>query len=153
MELKVHYPVHNGLSLVPIPSHLIQLTSSHPISLRTTLILSSHLCPGLESGVLISRYPANYLLTFLSSPIRPACPSPFILRDLLTLITFSEGYRSPRYETSASVLPLPPSSVLISSSVLSTRIGYYSLRGKFSKSVSFTNKCTPQDYKPYNMEN
>jgi hypothetical protein len=41
-------------------------------------------------------------------PHKPCkAPPPLILRDLITLIIFSEEYKSPRYETSASVLPLP----------------------------------------------
>jgi hypothetical protein len=46
----------------------IQTTSSHPTSLRYILILSSHLCLGLPSHLLDTRFPHKVILNFLTSP-------------------------------------------------------------------------------------
>jgi hypothetical protein len=46
----------------------IQSTPSHPISLRSILILSTHLRLGLPSGLFHSGFPTNILYAFLFSP-------------------------------------------------------------------------------------
>jgi hypothetical protein len=52
-EPKVHHRVHKSPPLVPILSQIQpQSIPSHPISVRTTLILSTHLRLGLPSGLL-----------------------------------------------------------------------------------------------------
>ena len=48
----------------------IQSTPSHPITLRSILILSTHLHLGLPSGLFPSYFPTNILYAFLVSPIR-----------------------------------------------------------------------------------
>jgi hypothetical protein len=57
----------------------IQSTSSHHISLRFILILSTHLLLGLSSGFFPFGFPTNILYTFLYSPIRATCPAHLIL--------------------------------------------------------------------------
>jgi hypothetical protein len=51
-------------------ARVIQSTPSHPISLRSILILSTHLRLGLPSGLLPSGFPSNILFAFLFSPTR-----------------------------------------------------------------------------------
>jgi hypothetical protein len=46
----------------------IQSTPSHPISLRSILILSTHLRLGLPNGLLPYGFPNNILYAFLFSP-------------------------------------------------------------------------------------
>jgi hypothetical protein len=46
---------------------------SHPISLRSILILSIHLQLGLPFGIFPSGFPTNILYAFLFSPIRATC--------------------------------------------------------------------------------
>jgi hypothetical protein len=47
-----------------------QSNPSHPISLKSILISSTHLRLGLPSGLFPSGFPTNILYTFLFSPIR-----------------------------------------------------------------------------------
>jgi hypothetical protein len=59
----------------------IQSIPSHPISLRSILLLSTHLRLGLPSGLYPSGFPTNILYAFLVSPIRPTCSAHLILLD------------------------------------------------------------------------
>jgi hypothetical protein len=65
-------------------------SSPHPISLRSILILSTHLRLGLPSGLFPSGFPTNMLYVFLFSPIHVTYPAHLILFDLIILITFGE---------------------------------------------------------------
>jgi hypothetical protein len=72
---KVHYP---------IPT---QFTPSHPISLRSTLILSTHLRLGHSSGLFPTGFPTNMLYTFLVAPIRSTYPAHLILLHLILWVS------------------------------------------------------------------
>jgi len=52
----------------------IQSIHPHPTSWRSILILSTHICLGLPSGLFPSGFPTKTLYTPLSSPIRAICP-------------------------------------------------------------------------------
>jgi hypothetical protein len=75
--------VHNGSPLNRIFS---QSTTSHVITLRYILILSSHLRLGLSSGLYPSIFPTQISHSFLPSLIRVPCSAHLILLDLITLI-------------------------------------------------------------------
>ena len=64
----------------------IQSMPSHPTSWTSILILSSHLQPGLQSGLLPSGFPTKILYISLLSPRCAAYPSKIILLDLITRI-------------------------------------------------------------------
>jgi len=55
-------------------SRSVHSTSSHPVSLRSTQILSSNLCLDLSSGIFLSGFPTRTLFEFLISPMRATCP-------------------------------------------------------------------------------
>jgi hypothetical protein len=58
----------------------------HPIPLRSILLLSTHLCPGLPSGPFLSSFHTNMLYAFLFASISATCPAHFIFLDLVILI-------------------------------------------------------------------
>jgi hypothetical protein len=64
----------------------IQSMPYNPISLRSILILSTHLRLGLRSDLLPSGFPTNVLYAFVFSSICATCPAHLILLDLIILI-------------------------------------------------------------------
>ena len=56
----------------------IQSIYPHPTSWRSSLILSTHLCLGLPSGLVPFGFLRKTLYTPLSSPIRATCPAHLI---------------------------------------------------------------------------
>jgi hypothetical protein len=72
-NLKIEYGVHKGPPLVLILSH------NNPIhtSLRSILILSTHLRLGLPSGIFPSGFPTNILYAFNLLPHSCYMPRPF----------------------------------------------------------------------------
>jgi len=72
----------------------IQSMPLHTTSWRSILILSSHLCLGLPSGLFLSGFPTKTLYTLLLTPIRATCPAHLILLDFITHKILGEEYRS-----------------------------------------------------------
>jgi len=61
----------------------IHSTPSHPTSISSV--------PSTPSGLFPSGFPETIFYAFLISPMRAVCPFHLILRDLITLIVFSEA--------------------------------------------------------------
>jgi hypothetical protein len=89
---KVHYYVQKAYHWFLYRARCFQPTPSYPTSLRSILILSSHLHLGLTSGVFLSDYPIKLLYAFLISPMCATWPAHLILLHLITLIIFCEAY-------------------------------------------------------------
>jgi hypothetical protein len=85
----------------------IQSTPSHPISLRSILILSTYLRLGLPSGLFPSGLPINILYAFLFSPIRATFPAHLILVYFRNRLIFLRwGVSSPTSNPQAGGPPL-----------------------------------------------
>ena len=85
---KFHYRIYKCPLLVPTLSHIYSVHAPHTTSWRSILILSSHLCLGLPSGLFPSGFPTKTLYTLLLFPTRSTCPANLIvLRHDLANIT------------------------------------------------------------------
>jgi hypothetical protein len=74
-------------------SHINPVHTPHSTSWKPILILSSHLCLCLTSGLLSQFSPPKPCIHFLS-PIHGTWPAHLILLDLINWIIFGEKYRS-----------------------------------------------------------
>ena len=79
---------------VPILSQINPVYAPHPTSWWTTLILSSHLHIGLQSGLFPSGFPTKTVQASLISLMKATCPAHLILLDLIIRKIFGEEYRS-----------------------------------------------------------
>jgi hypothetical protein len=68
----------------------IQYTTSHPVSLRSIVILSCHQCLGLPNGLVPQVFRPKFC-THFSWHIRAMCSAYFIFLDLIALIIFGEA--------------------------------------------------------------
>jgi hypothetical protein len=110
---KVHYCVHKCLHWSRSWARWIQSIPSHPISLRSILIISTYLHLCLLSGVFRSCFPTKIVYAFLFYHMRDKFPSHFFSLDLIILITIGEEYKFWSFSlcTFSNLLSLHPSSV------------------------------------------
>jgi hypothetical protein len=85
---KLHYCVHKS----PPWARSIHSIPPHPISLRSILILFTHLCLGLPSGLFPFGFPTNILYALLFALSHATCPTQLILLDLIMLYILGEKY-------------------------------------------------------------
>ena len=114
----------------------IQSIYPHPTSWRSILILSTHLCLGLPSGLFPSDFPTKILQTSLPSPIRATCPAHLILLDFITHKILGDQYRS--FSSSlCNFLHSPVTSSLLGPHIL--------LNTVFSNTISFLSSFNVSD--------
>ncbi|PNF37612.1 hypothetical protein B7P43_G11949 [Cryptotermes secundus] len=65
----------------------IQSIPFHPIPVSSILMLSTHLCLGLPSGIFPSGFPTDILYGFLISSIHATCHAHLILLHLINILT------------------------------------------------------------------
>jgi hypothetical protein len=112
---KDHYRVHKSPLPGPILSRMNPTHTSNTISLRS-LLISSHLCLGLPSGI----FPSCFQMHAFIFTMRAACSSHLILLDLITLIIFGEEHKLCRSSLCTSFHPLVNSFLLGQNILLST---------------------------------
>jgi hypothetical protein len=81
-----------------------QSTLLYPVSLRSILILSSHLCLDLSHGLFPSSFPSKILNIFLIVCMCATCPAHLTLLNLVTMLIFGEQCS----KFSLSIFPRPP---------------------------------------------
>ena len=114
----------------------IQSIYPHPTSWRSILILSTHLCLGLLSGLLPSCFPIKNLYTPLSLPKRATCPAHLILLDFITHTILDEEYKS-FSSPLCNLLHSPVTSTLLGPNIL--------LNTMFSNTFSFLSSRNVND--------
>ena len=92
-----------SLPLVPVLHQSEKSIHFNSISVKSFLILSSHLHPGLPTVLFPSSCPSEILYTFLFSPTHATWPAHLIHLDLSTQIIFGEEYKS--YTSSLQTFP------------------------------------------------
>jgi len=90
------YGVYKCLPPVPVLSQIKPVHALHLSSWRSILILFSHLCLGLASGLFPSGFSTKTLFTLLLSPLHATCFTHLILY-LITQIVLGEQYRPLSY--------------------------------------------------------
>jgi hypothetical protein len=89
--------VHNSPPLVPILSQMHPVHTLHHISLRSGLILSSHLRLDLPHGLFPARFPTKTLYAFLIARTRATCPAHLILLLINLILPGPEGTTNSPY--------------------------------------------------------
>ena len=115
----------------------IQSIPPHPTSWISILILSSHLCLGIPSGLLPSGFPNKTLFTPLLSPILATWAAHLTLLDFITRTILGEEYRSLSSSLCTFLYSLVTSSHLGSNILLNTL---------FSNTISLRSSLNVRDH-------
>ena len=87
-SVKFRNSIINYLIFQVLTAVLLKFQASWDMTIRSVLILSSHLRVGLPSGLFPSGLRTKTLLAPLMFPIRAICPANLILRDFIARIIF-----------------------------------------------------------------
>jgi len=140
-NLKVHTAFTRARHLSLYWASSIQSLPPHPTYRRSSLILSSNLRLGLQSGLFPLGFPTKALYTPLLSPIRATCPAHLILLDFITRTILDEEYRSLSSSLCSFLHSLFTSS-LLGPNILNTRFSKtLSLRPSLSVSDQVSHPC------------
>jgi hypothetical protein len=108
-NMKVHYGVHKSLPLTPLLSQLNPIHAFHPISLRSILIIFSHLCVSVPTGSFLQVSPPKSCMNF--SPTPYVSNAPPISLSLICITTVylvnNTNHEVHHYSIFSSLLLLP----------------------------------------------
>ena len=116
---KIHYRIQKCLPPVLSWASSIQSITPHPTSWRPILILSSHPCLGLSSGLFPPGFPTETLYTPLPTPLRTAFPIHLIYLDFIIRTILGEEYRT-LSSSLCSFLHSPVNLCVLSPNILNT---------------------------------
>jgi hypothetical protein len=94
MEPKDSLPHSQQPAICPYREPVRSTPCPNPTSLRSILILSSHLRLGLTSGLVPSHLPTKTLYAYVLASTRATWPAYLNLLDLITRMIFGEEYRA-----------------------------------------------------------
>ena len=116
-----HYTIQNSPPPVRILSQIDAVNVYHSTSVRSFLILASHLRLSLPSGLVPSGFCTKCLYTPLLFPIRATKVARLSFLDLITRMIFGEEHKAPCYVVFSTPLLPRPSKAQVSFSATYSR--------------------------------
>jgi hypothetical protein len=136
----VQYCIQESSPLVPILNQINPVHTTPSFLTKNILILFTHLCLVVPSGLFPSSFPTSNLYAFLFGLIHPTCPADLILLGFIVLIILSKEYSFLSFSFCSFYHP-PVISCLFRPNILST---LFSSTLSLCLSVKFLTRTEPQ---------
>jgi len=111
-NLKVHCCSQEPVTCPLSWARWILSSPSYPLSLRSIVQLSSHICLGLSNGIFPPSFWTKILYTFLNSLMHVTWPTHLILFNFITVLTLGEAYKLWSSSVCSILQPFATSSLL-----------------------------------------